>query len=185
MRTVGRNTSHEHGRCCSLCPVLAAMKGNHRRGGEDPALLGQLWPDYHTSPCGTLFWAWSCPALYGTSPSAGSLSSDSALEMSKAPHWHPTRCCLQELPKALSRKASGSLQDTLRLRHGFVLQMNCALCHQLLLLVFIMAAKEDFTCHCASAVRSHLVNSKPGLEVSPSVPRCDKLVGIGHSGVQP
>lgn len=66
-----------------------------------------------------------------------------------------------------------SLQETLRLRHSFVLQMNCALCHQLLLLVFIMAAKEDFTCHCASAVRSQLVSNKPGLEVSPSVPRCD------------
>lgn len=80
----------------------------------------------------------------------------------------------KNFPRPLAERLLAlSLQETLRLRHGFVLQMNCALCHQLLLLVFIMAAKEDFTCHCASAVRSQLVSSKPGLEVSPSVPRCD------------
>lgn len=80
----------------------------------------------------------------------------------------------KNFPRPLAERLLAlSLQETLRLRHGFVLQMNCALCHQLLLLVFIMAAKEDFTCHCASAVRSQLVSNKPGLEVSPSVPRCD------------
>lgn len=98
----------------------------------------------------------------------------------------PHDAASKNFPRPLAERLLAlSLQETLRLRHGFVLQMNCALCHQLLLLVFIMAAKEDFTCHCASAARSQLVNSKPGLEVSPSVPRCDKLVGIGHSGVQP